>query len=82
MNTLKSLLPTLISLLCVGAIFVNSGNITDSSILPKWLFTFAWLAVIGIVYSLLLFNNKKYVCHFWTVYMAISLFMDMQSPWF
>lgn len=67
MNTLKSLLPTLISLLCVGAIFVNSGNITDSSILPKWLFTFAWLAVIGIVYSLLLFNNKKYVCHFWTV---------------
>ena len=79
MKKLKFLLLALFGILCAGAMFVNSSSFTDRYILPKWLFTFIWLAVIGIVFSLILLNNKTYSYHYRTVNIIITSLCFLQA---
>lgn len=53
------LLIALFSILCTGSLFVNSSAFTDNQILPKWLFAFMGLGVIGLVFSVMLLAGKN-----------------------
>ena len=49
-------------LLSAGVLFVNANTFTDSQILPKWIFMFTGLGVIGCFFILFL-SREKIVCN-------------------
>ncbi|EIC71913.1 hypothetical protein BSGG_5235 [Bacteroides sp. D2] len=59
MKNLKYLTLTLFSGLCMGAIFINSGLLTDSPIFPKRLLVFARLRITRLCLSYLLLTGKN-----------------------
>lgn len=48
----------LFSILFAGTLFVNTSAFTDNQILPKWLFAFIGLGVIGLVFPYFLIPSR------------------------
>lgn len=46
-------------LLSTGVLFVNANTFTDSQILPKWIFMFTGLGVIGCFFFILFLSREK-----------------------
>lgn len=76
---LNYLLIALFCILCAGTLFVNTSTFTDNQILPKWLFAFMGLGVIGIVFSVMLLAGKKYVCNMKVLNAMIVILCFLQA---
>lgn len=66
-------------LLSAGVLFVNANTFTDSQILPKWIFMFTGLGVIGCFFSFYFFLEKKIVCNEKSCYYVIIVSCFLQA---
>lgn len=66
-------------ILCAGTLFVNTSAFTDNQILPKWLFAFIGLGIIGLVFSVMLLAGKKYACNMKVLNAMIIILCVLQA---
>ena len=66
-------------LLSLGVLFVNANTFTDSQIIPKWMFMFTGLGVIGCLFSFYLFLGKRFVCNAKCCYYTVIISCFLQA---
>lgn len=72
-------IPILFSILCIGTIFLNTSVFVENQIFSKWLFAFAGLGGMGLVFSVMLLTEKKCLCKISTLNAIIVFLCALQA---